>query len=349
MAGDERGLSPGLLRGALSLASVPYGAVVRLRAAAYRTGFLPSSHLPRPVLSVGNITTGGTGKTPMVEELARRLGGKRKVAILTRGYAAGPAGSDEVNLLRENLPAAEVCPGADREGMGRKALRQGEVDVFLLDDGFQHLRLDRDLDIVMIDALRPFGYGRLLPRGLLREPVSALRRAEVVAISRVNQVGRDEVEGIRREILRIHPKAAILEVEMAPSLIRDGREEEVPSTPAPLRGESILPFCGIGNPESFAMSLQALGSEAPLVVFPDHHLYGGDDMRYLEEEGKRRGAAVWVTTQKDAGKIRMLSPPVPLWVVRVRARPGRGGEDLDRHVEEAISRPGKPGAGGGRP
>lgn len=320
------------LRAVLGVVAVPFGLVVRLRAAAYRVGLLPSARLPRPVLSVGNLTVGGTGKTPIVEWLAGRLLGKERVVILMRGYASGPDGSDEVGLLRENLPAVRVCQGADRVRKGREALRDGEVDVFILDDGFQHLRLRRDLDIVAIDALCPFGFGRLLPRGYLREPISAIRRAGVVAITRVNQVSPEAVNEIRLLLGRIHPDAAVVEFETVSTLLRDESGAEIAAVSSPLRGSRVLPFSGIGNPESFARSLAELGSDAEPIVFPDHHLYRQEDLSLLHEEGIRRGATAWVTTQKDASKVRRLIPPIPLWVVRVRVRPRAGLEELDRLI-----------------
>lgn len=339
---SEAGPGTVLLKWVLHLASVPYGIAIRLRAAGYRLGILPSGRLPRPVICVGNITAGGTGKTPVVEALARRLGGRRRVAILMRGYARGPDGSDEANLLGENLPGVEVCTGANRLQIGREALERGDVDLFLLDDGFQHRRLRRDLDIVTIDALRPFGYEHLLPRGLLREPLSALRRARVVAITRVNQATREMVEWIRMRLERIHPKAAIVEFEAAPTLIRPPGEESGDS--APLREEAVLPFCGIGNPESFARTLREMGSEADPMVFPDHHHYSERDIRLLEEVGRRKGVTAWITTQKDAEKVRRLAPSAPLWVVRVSAVPVKGEEEFWRIVEEAVSSGGDGGS-----
>lgn len=335
--GDRKG-GAGLaaIRGALSLASIPYGIAVRARAAAYGRGLIRSTRLPRPVLSVGNITVGGTGKTPVVETLARRLGDRHRVVILMRGYASTAQGSDEANQLRANLPGVRVYTGANRVRRARQALREGEVDIFLLDDGFQHLRVRRDLDIVTVDALRPFGFGRVLPRGLLREPISAIRRAQVVAITRVNQASAEEVRRIRGRIGGIHPGALVVEFEIRSDLVRDGAPGgEAPGT-SPLRGEAVLPFCGIGNPDSFAASLREMGSEVDLIVFPDHHDYRRRDIRFLEEEGRRRGATAWVTTQKDAEKVRRLAPPFPLWWIRVRARPAGGWEDLQGRIEEAI-------------
>ncbi|MCZ6602494.1 MAG: tetraacyldisaccharide 4'-kinase [Planctomycetota bacterium] len=333
---ESGGIGIGLLRGACTLVSIPYGLIVRARSAAYRSGLMSSHRLPRPVICVGNITAGGTGKTPLVEALARRIGERRKVGILIRGYAPGPDGSDEVGLLRANLPGIEVFPGPDRVRMGREALEGNEIDVFILDDGFQHFRLERDLDIVTIDALRPFGFGRLLPRGLLREPITGLRRARVVALTRTNQVEDEEVRSIRSEIERVHPEATIIECGVVSSLARDPDAPEIPASALPLEGETVLAFCGIGNPETFSRSLREMGSASVPIVFPDHHDYSSGDLRFLEEEGKRVGATAWVTTQKDEPKVRRLSPPSPLWTLRLRAEFRSGLEALDEIIEEAL-------------
>jgi tetraacyldisaccharide 4'-kinase len=326
------GEGSGLLRLALSLASIPYGIVVALRCWAFDVGLKQVRRLPRPVVSVGNLTVGGTGKTPLVEALARRLGEDRKIVILMRGYAAGPEGSDEVHLLGENLPSVRICPGPDRVRQGRLALEEGEVDLFLLDDGFQHRRLHRDLDIVAVDAICPFGYGRLLPRGMLREPMGSFRRAGLVAITRVNQVSPEEVREIRRRIETVAPGLDVVEFLVTSTLVRPDGEEDAASRP--LEGAEVIPFCGIGNPESFARSLREMGSDAEPVCFPDHHAYTRGDVSLLDAKADAKEAVALVTTQKDAHKVRLHSPAHPLWVVRVRAEAGEGVEILDRRLSQ---------------
>ena len=329
-----------LVRAGLRVASLPYAAAVALRGRAFDAGVLKAERLDRPVISVGNLTAGGTGKTPIVEAIARRLGADRKVAVLLRGYAPGAdegEDADEVRVLRENLPDARILPGADRVARGRRAIEEGGVDVFILDDGFQHRRLARDLDLVVIDALCPFGFGHLLPRGLLREPLSGLRRADLIAISRVNQVAPGEVEALRSRLAGIHPEAPIVEVAIEPTLIGPRGGEEVPAGEEPLRDVPVHAFSGIGNPASFARTLEALGGASSSQAFPDHHRYTDDDRRRIVGAARRVKARALVTTQKDAVKLRDWQPEIPLWVVRIRAMPGAGAEELDRRLQEVAS------------
>jgi tetraacyldisaccharide 4'-kinase len=178
LSGEARGLGPALERLGLRAASVPYELAVRLRNAAYERGWLPSERVPVPVVSVGNLTAGGTGKTPFVEYVARFYRNlNRRVAILSRGYGGASGCNDEARVLEQNLSDVPHLQGVDRVALARRAMSEWKSDVLVLDDGFQHRRLARDVEIVLIDATAPWGHGYLLPRGLLREPLSSLRRA----------------------------------------------------------------------------------------------------------------------------------------------------------------------------
>ncbi len=193
ISGAARGPMPTLERLALRAASLPYGLAVRLRNAAYRLGWLSSRRVGVPVVSVGNLTAGGTGKTPCVAYVARyyrRL--DRCVAILSRGYGGAGGRNDEALVLEEELPDVPHLQGADRVALAATAIEELESEVLVLDDGFQHRRLARDLDLVLVDATEPWGHGYLLPRGLLREPASALRRAGVVLLTRCDQVPAEQ-------------------------------------------------------------------------------------------------------------------------------------------------------------
>ena len=202
--GESRGLLSQLALGAASAGSFVYGAAVAVRNYGYDRGWLTSHPAEVPVVSVGNLTLGGTGKTPMVEWLARwfRRHGVR-VAILSRGYGHSGGLNDEGRVLEENLPDVPHLQSADRVALARVAAVELETELILLDDGFQHRRLRRDLDIVLIDALEPFGLGKLFPRGLLREPVRSLRRSGVVVLSRADLIGSNERAAIRNEAERI--------------------------------------------------------------------------------------------------------------------------------------------------
>ena len=311
ISGEQRGPRAALLRGLLSLASVPYRAFMAARQGYYH---FAAVRVEIPVISVGNLTVGGTGKTPLVAFIARRLValGRRPI-IVSRGYGRRGAGpGDEAAALRAELPQAALHvespdrPAAISSAL-QDAIRSGEPapDVAILDDGFQHLRLRRDLDIVTIDATRPFGFGHLLPRGLLREPPSALRRADGVVITRSDQVAADELAWIEGHVsARLSPGAAILHAVHQPVRLRlpDGREEPVEA----LRGSKVYAFCGLGNPEAFYRTLEAVGAEiVGRRSSPDHHAYGERDGAKIIAEAQQAGAARIITTSKDAVKLKV--------------------------------------------
>ena len=206
--GRRRGFGPALARLGLTAASVPYGTAVRLRNRLYDAGWKARLRAAVPVVSVGNLTLGGTGKTPCVEYLARFYRDRDvRVAILSRGYGGSGAANDEALVLEENLPDVPHLQGADRVALAGVAVEELEAELLILDDGFQHRRLARDLDVVLLDATDPFGQGRLLPRGLLREPASSLRRADAVLVSRCDQVAESSVNELTRRCT-ISPAAA---------------------------------------------------------------------------------------------------------------------------------------------
>ena len=209
--GRRRGFGPALARLGLTAASVPYGTAVRLRNRLFDAGWKARHRAAVPVVSVGNLTLGGTGKTPCVEYLARFYRDRGfRVAILSRGYgggdAAGTGPNDEALVLEENLPDVPHLQGADRVALAGVAVEELEADLLILDDGFQHRRLARDLDVVLLDATDPFGQGRLFPRGLLREPASSLRRADAVLVSRCDQVAESSVRELTN---RARSRAAV--------------------------------------------------------------------------------------------------------------------------------------------
>jgi tetraacyldisaccharide 4'-kinase len=283
-----------------------------------------------PVLSVGNITVGGTGKTPLVIELVRRLlAVGRRPAVLTRGYgAAGGSTADEVAELRLAIPAVPVLAGADRADRARRALAENAADCFVLDDGFQHRRIGRDLDLVVIDTLAPWGGGRVLPAGRLREPLDALRRADVVVLSRANQAVPAVLAEIEAVLRRLVPSAALLgsRVEASGVAGQDGASVEVES----LAARTVLPVCGIGNPRTFARLVEVLAPRRvePL-VYCDHHAYTAADVAAIVDAARRRGAHAVLTTRKDWVKL------APLWGQQAPQTAGLELLRLDiRHVIE---------------
>jgi len=298
-----------------------YGGVMRLRASLYRRGLLRSKRLEGTVISVGNLTVGGTGKTPMVIWLAERLAAEgHRAAILTRGYrgegqsdARGLPTSDEVALLRERLgPHAQLGVGKDRFATGRTLERHG-AKWFILDDGFQHLALARDADVVMLDATAPFGGGRLLPAGRLREPRAALARADVVVITRSEHA--PAVEAVARRFTQapiFYSRTELDAVLRVPAL--QVALPEMDRTQA-----KFFAFCGIGNPAAFFDDLVRWGFR--LVGrrgFRDHHRYTPADAEELERAAVIAGADAMLCTEKDVFNLRDAGPArLPIYACRI--------------------------------
>jgi tetraacyldisaccharide 4'-kinase len=307
--------------------SALYSAVTRTRVSLYQRGTFRTTKLERPVISVGNMTVGGTGKTPLVEFVSTFIAGTgKKVCILTRGYGRqhperqvivsdgqailatpGEAG-DEPYLLANNLLglAAVIC-GADRISAARDAIEVFGTDCFVLDDGFQHLRLARDLNIVTVDATNPWGSGQhagqLLPHGRLREPLAGLSRADCVVLTRCDQA--NDLEPLRTQIRDLIGDRPVFDSTMRP--VR-----------APASNGRIAAFCAVGNPASFFDQLRNSGYE--LVVekaFRDHHVYTQKDIDDLVTSAKQAGATSLITTAKDAVKLRSLNFSLPYSVFEI--------------------------------
>ena len=306
-----------LLLGALAPAGWAFGAAARLRGAAYDRGLLPVSRAPVPVLSVGNLAVGGAGKTPVVLALAERLLARgARPAVLTRGYGAtvnrarvvcagdGPCldaseAGDEPTLLARRLPALVVLAGPDRAALAERAVRDHGATVCLLDDGLQHRRLHRDLDLVVLDASAPLGNGRRLPAGPLREGIEALDRAHLVWLSRADRPGpgldallaEAEARGLPVVRSRYRPTALVD--------VAGGAPEPVDA----LAGARVLALSGIARPEGFRRTLEALGAEVVAEArFPDHHRFAAAELEAVRAEAEAAGARI-VTTEKDAARL----------------------------------------------
>lgn len=279
--------------------SVPYGAFAHLRARLYRTGMLHQKRLDGVVISVGNLTTGGTGKTPMVLRIAEHLLTEGKSpGILTRGYRgeSGPSGatSDEVRLLQARLgPRVRFGVGADRFARGRALAAEG-VDWFVLDDGFQHLQLARDVDILLIDATNPFGGGHVLPAGRLREPRSALARADIIVITRSDHAPAVE------SVIRRDSRAPVFYAAPHLESVRVFRSDYPGEERTDAHAHKFFAFSGIGNPAVFPVDLREWGLD-PLgyKIFPDHHKYSAGDMKQIAAEAAAAGANALMCTEKD--------------------------------------------------
>ncbi len=336
--GERRGVVPALVRSALSVASAGYRVAVGVRNLGYDRGWLAVHRAEVPVVSVGNLTVGGTGKTPMVEWIARWYRGRgRRVAILSRGYGQTAGLNDEGRVLEENLPDVPHLQNRDRFAMARIAVEELESEVLVLDDAFQHRRLARDLDIVLIDALEPFGTGRLLPRGLLREPVGSLRRANLVVLSRADLISPADRRAIRAEAERRAGPLRWVMARHAPRSLVDSEGVEYPL--AEIAGARISAFCGIGNPEGFRRTLLPITGElVDLRTFPDHHPYDAADVRSLGDWAARTRAQVVLTTQKDLVKLRCDEiGPLPLRALTIGLDLIEGVEVMEKALARLVA------------
>jgi tetraacyldisaccharide 4'-kinase len=295
---------------------------------AYDRGWLPTIRASVPVVSVGNLTVGGTGKTPVVEMIARWFRDRDvRAAVLSRGYGAAAGPNDEAMVLRENLPDVPQLQGADRVKLAEIAATRCGCELLVLDDGMQHRRIHRDLEIVLVDALCPFGGGWTLPGGLLREAVSGIARADVVGVTRCDAVSRSELDGVVRRIRRSAGERPIVEIQLRPAeLLAPARSLESfagwwSSDPSCLSGRSILAFCGVGNPEAFRRSLEQLGVRVvDFLVYDDHRRYTAEDVRRLSTWAAAHNVDLVATTQKDWVKLRVGDlGGRPLAVLRVEA------------------------------
>jgi tetraacyldisaccharide 4'-kinase len=305
---------PPLIRVLLWPLSLLYGAVAQLRAGLYARGWLKQKRLKGVVVSVGNLTLGGTGKTPMVIWLAEKfLAEGKRVAILSRGYRGAGGTSDEVELMKQRLQGRVLFGvGKDRFAEGRRLEAQG-VDVFILDDGFQHLQLARDVDLVLIDTMRPLRHQLLLPAGCLREPLSAVNRADVVLFTRTNHSPRTIWAMQQLPQFPVFPSTTKLV-----GLQQYGGDTAQSLLPEQVSGP-FYAFCGIGNAEAFFLDLEKWKIPvAGRVAFRDHHRYTPADSARLEKIATQAGAKAFITTEKDTynlGDARFVRMPVYLALI----------------------------------
>lgn len=347
--------------------SVIYGRAVQLRLALFRRRVLRSQELGCPVVSIGNLTVGGTGKTPVAEMLARELTNRgRRVAILSRGYKSVPRpflqrlrntlfrhrdlfpprivsdgkrvlldsrrAGDEPHMLAKNLPGVCVLVDKDRVKSGLHAVRHFDSDVLLLDDGLQYQRLRHRMDIVLVDRQAPFGNEHLLPRGTLREPPSNLRRASFIIVTKS---GPEPDGQLIRRIRSLNRTAAIIECNHAPRHWQDLRTgERYPLEH--LKGRHVGALSGIARPESFEEGVRSLGAVVEITkAFADHHRFTKKEILRFLEWCDRRSLDALVTTEKDAVRFPDIdSPPVPMLFLRVEIQILRGRE----HWEELLAR-----------
>jgi tetraacyldisaccharide 4'-kinase len=360
LSGKEDG---GILGEFLNLISLGYGTILRLRVLLYHRDVLKSRKLACPVISVGNITLGGTGKTPVTLYLARmliRLG--FQPAILSRGYrgrfeqtggivsdgrrvlADADAAGDEPFMMARQLAGVPVLAGSDRYQSGMTAIQQFHPDVMILDDAFQHLRLKRDLNILLLDAARPFGNGKIFPRGRLREPLSGLKRADVFILTR-SEIGRefplpDEIAALAPVFRSFHvPYIYKVEkgVECSAGLDVQDRMDGI------MGRIRVFAFSGIADNQNFFDTLNRMGWEiGGTAGFPDHHTYSPEDLDHILTAARLAGADTLATTEKDWVRLpKGFSWPLDAMVIGIEISLGRDEAEFIRFITSRIPTPGR--------
>lgn len=338
VSGRHSGVGAAALRGALRVVEVPYSLAVRWRNRRYDAGRAAVQRVAVPVICIGNLTLGGTGKTPLVKWLSRRLAEQGlRVAIVSRGYrAAGGDHNDEALELQQALPDVPHVQDADRVAAAKRAIQDFGCQAIVLDDGFQHRRLARDCDIVLLDALEPFGFDHVFPRGTLREPLPGLRRAQAVCLSRADAISAEERAAIRGRVAGLAPHARWCECIHAASGLRNAVGGQQPLTA--LAGRRVVAFCGVGNPAGFRHTLGTVACEiVAWREFPDHHRYNDRDLAELGAAADRQRAEVVVCTQKDLVKLRQVElAGRPLWAVAIEVQFMTGQAALEEVIQAAI-------------
>lgn len=310
-----------LMRTLLWPLSVAYAAVVRVRAWLYAQGWLRQRRLKGTVISVGNLTAGGTGKTPMVIWLAEKfLAEGKRVAILSRGYRGANGTSDEIELMKFRLHGRVVFGiGKNRFAEGHRLESQQPIDVFLLDDGFQHLQLARDLNILLMDASRPLTGESLLPAGRLREPLAAMSRANLIIFTRA-----ETASGTLEAIGKLDQYPVFAASTRLLGFRRFGGEI-TPLSANEIGAGPFFAFCGLGNPDAFLRDLGNWGlAVCGQAIFPDHHRYTQGDILEVGRAGKQAGAKAFVTTEKDSqnlGGLKFEEAPIYIAVIDLVVTP----------------------------
>ena len=367
--GDDKDQPAGMnfLLAVLKGLSFLFAAAVAIRYFLYRIGLLRRYPLGIQVISIGNVTAGGTGKTPVTEIFARTLAAEgRKVAILSRGYRRKEApwwkrmftqviepplvvsdgrhvlldaatGGDEPYMLASNLPGVAVVVDRNRVKAGRYAIKRLGCDTLILDDGFQYQRLKHSVEVVLVDSTNPFGNGNILPRGILREPVRHLKRADIIFLTKC----RGDVSVVREEVRRYNTTAEIVECNHVPKSLRDvWSREEYPLEW--LGGKTTCTLSGIASPKGFENSLRRLGAKVVWCErYADHHRYDSSEILYALNRSADMGADALVTTEKDAVRFpRLETTPVRCLYLRIAIEILSGAESFDSIINRICFRKG---------
>lgn len=306
ISGETRGVIAAFARGVLSALSFPYGWLIAIRNKAFDARWKAVYSVDRPVIAIGNLTTGGTGKTPVVAAVVKMLQKQgHRPGIVSRGYGADSTGiNDEKRVLEIVCPGVSHEQNPDRIAAARKLITELDVTVIVLDDAFQHRRIRRDLNIVLVDATNPFGYGRLLPRGLLREPINNLRRADMVLVTRSDQASESTLQQTENTITRQNSllRRKISRISFEPTGLVTAAGDQQPLTM--IQKKSVMVLTAIGNPEAFVDTCRQLGVTVLAThFFPDHHIYSGKELDDIVEQSKTAGGVPILTTLKDLVKI----------------------------------------------
>jgi tetraacyldisaccharide 4'-kinase len=324
ISGEKKGIFPSILRIKLMGMSYLTFCVVKLRRWLYNSGILKSKRLPCKIISVGNIIVGGSGKTPTVIAITKLLGedSNLKIAVVSRGYMSKKNGNavvsdgnniflnpdqagDEPYLLAQNLPKIPILIGKNRIKSISEAIKKWKTQVVILDDGFQYLKLFHDVDIVTIDSTKPFGFDYLLPRGYLREPISALKNADIIILTRTDQC--KNLDTLKSRLKNIAPNIPIFEsIHQPVSLIQVDTNNNLGLDY--LKDKKVLAVCGIANHVSFFETLKSLNPKEIIpAYFADHHKYTNNDFSYILGKFTEAKADLIVTTEKDAQKLMNIS------------------------------------------
>ena len=335
----------------LHIFSFAYLLIVQVRLFLYKTGIFKTNKLQCPVISVGNLTLGGTGKTPVVQYIARFfITNGLKPVILSRGYGRSSKtlvaivsngenillkpeeAGDEPYLLAENNPSLPIIVGKSRFLTGNIAINEFKPDIIILDDGFQHLSLARDLNIVLINSIRPLGNGHIFPAGSLREPISALKRADIILYTHSDEAPDNCCANLptRKDILK--PET----IHTFDKIVRISDQKIIP--PEKLNKKKVMVFCGIGEPGSFRKRVEQHGAEiVDYKCFPDHYVYNMSDLQSIQKTAEKLKADLILTTQKDGVKIKEMASSFPLiWVVRMKIEFSTGEDKFQEALLSCV-------------
>lgn len=337
VSGKTKGLRAGLLRALLASLEPIYYLATAIRNRRYDRNPKLITKVAIPVISVGNLTVGGTGKTPVVLWIAQELRKQDlRVAILSRGYGAESSRNDEAMELEARLPDVPHVQHPNRVEGAQIAIDELESQILVLDDAFQHRRIARDLDIVLIDGLCPFGFDHLIPRGLLRESIKGLRRADVVILSRSNLVSTEVRASLEAKVRAINAKLLWVEASHQPARLvnASGATREL----SELTDLSIAAFCGIGNPEGFRKTLEQCGATIQdFRTFPDHHAYTAADVAELTTWAKSANCKALLCTQKDLVKLQVDAlGEIPLFALQIEIGFQRGQAELQQAISQVA-------------